>query len=229
MVDAGVAAMVIRQHIMVETGVFSTPDASVAVFALGMRAIVHALGEDAPLHGEILISVEGCALVDAPAHGAVVEDDVAEVTPPDAVFAVSGVGAFIAQAEVQIADYDIIRVDVDGVVLETDSAAGGSLAGYGDVAVADLDGGLELDDAGNVEYYSAGAFLADSPAKRPFAAVVQVRDMVNRSPAATGGIHSATLGTGERPCNPTLFICRKFKIVVTYLIPTGCRRNNDFD
>ena len=49
---------------------------------LGMSRIGKTLSNGTPLHGEIVVVVEGSHLIDAPAEGTVVEDDTCLVALP---------------------------------------------------------------------------------------------------------------------------------------------------
>ena len=51
-------------HVVVERRQFSAPDSSVAVCAFTVAGIVQALAEGAPLHGEVVVVVERCHLID---------------------------------------------------------------------------------------------------------------------------------------------------------------------
>ena len=70
------AALVVGHQVVVEGGAAATPVAAVAMAAFRVAGILQALGHEAPLHGGVLVAIDGEALVDAPAHRAVVDDDV---------------------------------------------------------------------------------------------------------------------------------------------------------
>ena len=53
--------------------------------SLRMPRIGKTLGNSAPLHGEIVVVVEGSHLIDAPAEGTVVEDDACLVALPGSI------------------------------------------------------------------------------------------------------------------------------------------------
>ena len=162
MVDAGVPAVVMGQDVMVEGGVLAAPEAAIAVIPLRVElAVLHGLGNQAPLHGEILVAVEGSRLVHAPAHGAVVQDDMVQITAPDAVLAVGlagldlggGPGSLVTEPETQETDDHVIGTlgQIRRIVFEADTVAGSRLARNGQIAFGDFEVGLQFDRAGHVE------------------------------------------------------------------------------
>ncbi|MNL86341.1 hypothetical protein D3C87_2150070 [compost metagenome] len=77
---------------MVEAGALAAPDAAIAMRSLEMHALVQAFGNDAPLHGEVLVVVERCVLIHGPAHGAMIHDD---ILVANAIEGIIGLFAFI--------------------------------------------------------------------------------------------------------------------------------------
>ena len=95
-----------------------TPVAAIAVTALGVARIHQALRGDAPLHGDILRAIDGEALVDGPADGTVIDNDILSVHSTQAVALVGirvGFQSLVAQTETDITDYDIL-VQCHGIV-----------------------------------------------------------------------------------------------------------------
>ena len=207
MVDAGVAAVVMGQDVMMERGVLAAPETAITVVPLRMQlAVLHGFRNQAPLEGEVLVSVERGGLVDAPAHGAVVQDHVVQVAAPDAVFAIGLAGldlrrgprGFVAQAETDETDDDIGSLQVHRIVLEADPVARGRLARDRQVALGNLEVGLQLDDAGHVEDDGAGAGLVHGPAEGSLrTGVLQRGHVIDLAAAAAGGVHAAALGARE--------------------------------
>ena len=69
-------------EVVMEACQLTTPDTAIAMSTLGVTGIGKALCHGAPLHGEVVVVVERSHLVDAPAEGAVVEDDTRLVALP---------------------------------------------------------------------------------------------------------------------------------------------------
>ena len=193
--EAGRTALVVGHEVVVEAGAFASPDASVAVAALAVDGVGEAFAEDAPLHGEVLVAVEGRAFVRAPAHAAMVDDDVLLVASPHGV--VFGL-VLVAHAAADEADDDVVGLHHERVVLQADAVAGGGLSGDGDVAVLYLKCLFQLDDARDVEYDDAGPCLPEAGTERAFAVVVQVGHVVDGSaPSAGGGEACVAFGAGK--------------------------------
>jgi hypothetical protein len=68
-----------------KAGTFASPNTSVAVFAFAVHGIGEAFTQDAPLHGEVFVSVERRAFIGTPAHGTMVYNDVAVLTSPHGI------------------------------------------------------------------------------------------------------------------------------------------------
>ena len=211
----GTAAMVCQQVVM-ETCPFAAPDGAVAVVTLDVYRLGEALAQDAPLHGEVLVAVEGGTFVRAPAHAAMVDDDVRGVASPHGVvFRFQ----FVSHAAADETDDDIggalvfflflfISGDVQGVVFDADAIPRSSLSGDGEVAVLDYQPALQLDDSRYVEHDGAGAFHVDSGTQRAFAAVVKVGDVIyDSSASAADGVAGKSFGSGKSGC--VLGLCKR--------------------
>ena len=233
MVDTGVAAVVVGQDVVVEGGVLAAPEAAIAVISLRVKfAVLHGLGDQAPLEGEILVAIEGSRLVHAPTHGAVVQDHVIQVTAPDAVLAVGLAGCdvgfrprrLVAQAETDEPDDDVGSLQVHRIVLQADAVARSRLARDGEVALGNLEVGLELDDAGDVEDDGAGPALVHGPAQRAFrTGVLQSGHVQHLAAASAGRVHAAALGAREGARETVLLHFGDGEIGIILLGRGGCR------
>ena len=154
--DARVAAGVARPQVVVERAVVPADRAPERV-VVGVQR----LAGDAPLDRDVdrrqlqllvaarrpvHVAVHRQVLVEAPARRAVVDDDVADRVAAERVVAVGHVR--LAAAEPEVADDDVVGVDLGGPPGDADAVAGGGLAGDGDVGGADVDGPVQVDDAG---------------------------------------------------------------------------------
>ena len=119
---------------MVERCALSSPYTSVAVCSLLVACIVETLGNGTPLHGEVLVVVERCCLVDAPAQRAVVYDDVASVLPPEGVGTVVHVDS-VASSYPYEPYYHVVCLILQRIVTDGDAVTWGSLSLYGHVAI----------------------------------------------------------------------------------------------
>ena len=157
----------------------------------------HALCGDAPLYGGVVAAVEREALVYAPAHRAVVYDDVLLVHSAESVALVC-IDVAVAHAEAEIAYYDVVGTYLKRIVGDADAVAGGCLSGYGDVAAVQLELRCEVDGSRHVEDYGALAALAAGPAERTFGVCVfKCGDVIYGTAASAGGVAAETFGTGE--------------------------------
>ena len=207
MVDAGVAALVVSQQVMVERGIFAAPDAAIAVAALGMPRIVETLGKQAPLHREITVGVERRAFVHRPRHRTMVEDDILVVTPPDTVLLrFGGILGRIAQTETDIADNHVVGIDPHGVVAQADAVARGGLAGDGQVSVLNAQIAQQFDRSRHVEDDDAFARSLDGLAQRPGARIIEIGDVPDLAAAAARRVHAAALGAREGAQHPVVLV-----------------------
>ena len=81
-IESGTTVHEMSYEVVVKTCQLTTPDAAIAMSTLGVTRVGEALCHGAPLHGEVVVVVERSHLVDAPAEGAVVEDDTRLVALP---------------------------------------------------------------------------------------------------------------------------------------------------
>ncbi len=124
----------VGQQVMVEGGSAPSPDAAITVGPLAVYGIFQAFGDEAPLQGKILILVKGDALIGRPAHGTVVDDDLADLPASEGIaFLLRG----IPHAEAENPDDDIVGVDSDRIVAQGNPVARCRLSGNGQVTVFD--------------------------------------------------------------------------------------------
>ena len=71
-IEAGTAIHQMGYEIVVETGKLSSPDATISVSSLAVSWVGKTFGYCAPLHGEVVVVIVGCNLVDTPAERAMV-------------------------------------------------------------------------------------------------------------------------------------------------------------
>ena len=86
-----------------------------------------------------------------------VDDDVGDRVSPQGVVA----DLEVAAAEPQVADDDVVGVDVDALAPDADAVAGGGLAGEGEERVLDVQRAFERDQAGDAEDDDARALGLD--------------------------------------------------------------------
>ena len=143
-VEARVAAIVVGEEVVMEGGIGTTPNAAVAVIALRVGRALEGLGDDAPLHGEVGVAIEGSALVNAPTHGAMVDHDIVVALTLESVVSVGGYP--IAQTEAEELDNDILQAtEHERIVRQGDAITGSGLSGDGKVAVGRFEYSLEMD------------------------------------------------------------------------------------
>ena len=118
------------QQVVVEGGVLTTPDATIAVGTLVVDGVAEALRQYAPLQGEVLNAVERAALIDTPADGAVVDDDIAGLAAcmEIGIHRIVLVAGGVTHAATDEAHDDIARGNAETVVLQTDAIARSRLA-----------------------------------------------------------------------------------------------------
>ena len=191
------ARCVVDDEVVVVRRAAAAPVAAEAVGSLGVACVGEARPHYAPLHGAVAVAVDGEALVDAPAHRAVVDDDVLLVAAAEPV-ALVAVYVAVAQAEAHIAYDDVARAYLEGIVCDADALARRALPGYCHVAVAQAQAALEVNRSGYVEDDCARPFLFACPAEGAFLAGVLKRGyVVDGTAAAAGRIPPEALCPGE--------------------------------
>ena len=99
-----------------------------------MSRIAKALGNDAPLHRHIFITIYRAALVDTPTDGAVIDHDIGTIHTTEAVaFMICDI--FIPQPEAQKTQNNVIGIDGKRITSNTDTVAGSRLSRNGYIAV----------------------------------------------------------------------------------------------
>ena len=163
---------------------FAHQQAAAMAGAFGVVAVDQALGEDAVGDGHVRgIHVDVQVLVGRPTEGAVVEDNVLGLV-------VYG-RAFVAGAEANVAEHDVVDTVVDDEVAarDRDAAARSRLARHGcvgQVGSAHPDRFLQADDAADAEENRAGAFGQECCAERSRPAVRQAGDEEHLAVAPPG-------------------------------------------
>ena len=149
------------------------------------------------MYGEVSAAVYRQALVDTPAYGAVVDDDILEVHAAEAV-ALMLVDMAVAAAEAHVAYYDIVGTDGKRIVGNAYSATGRGLAGNGHVAVVEPKRRCQVDGARHIEDDGARPFLIACPAERALlVGILECGDMVDSAAAPTCSIAAEALGAGK--------------------------------
>ena len=72
-------------QVMMIRGSAATPVSAIAVGTLLVSGIVETLADDAPLDGKVTIAIDGQTFINAPADGAVVDDDIVTATASQTV------------------------------------------------------------------------------------------------------------------------------------------------
>src|SRR5690349_7104606 len=116
----------------------TAPDAAIPmvfiifIACFKMIAVVQWFRNKIPLQGGAIAVVNGESFVGAPAHGAMIDDDVSAVRSAKCVIAAIAIDhaallIFIAHAKTQVANDDIITGQVYRVIGQTNTIAGRSL------------------------------------------------------------------------------------------------------
>ena len=209
--QTGRTRRVVYHEVVVVRSSTAAPVATIAVIAFGMARIHQTLRGDTPLHGDVARAIDGEALVDTPADGTVVDNNVLPVHSTQSVALVSIRIRFqrlVAQTEAHVADDDVL-VERDGIVGYADAVAGCRLSGQRGV-FTDTEGRLEHDGSANVEHDGARATLGVGPTQRTLerglAVVLQRGDVIHLATASAGGEAPEALGSGESQLS--LRLCR---------------------
>ena len=162
----------------------------------GVDRLIEALAHQTPLDGHVATAaVDRNALVDAPTHRTVIDDDAFAF--PAAKRVQLDIGR-ISRANSQIADDDVVRPRKgESIVLQADAIAGCRLTGDRDVAVLQLEVRLEGDVAGNAKDHRAGSFLIQRCPQAAGTGVVQVRHGNYAPAAAARGDRTEAFRSGE--------------------------------
>ena len=144
--EARGAAVVVYEQIVQVGGSYAAPDGTVAVRPFGVQTHAQTLGDDAPLHREVVVGIERGTFVGTPGDGAVVDDDVVAETSAEGIGSVGLLGRErpVAHAETHISDDDIAARYRYRIAGHTDSVARRALSGDGQVAARDVQAAVEL-------------------------------------------------------------------------------------
>ena len=127
-------ALVMTQQIVVIGRTLAPPVSAITVITFTMSRIAKALGNDAPLHRHIFITIYRAALVDTPTDGAVIDHDIGTIHTTEAVaFMICDI--FIPQPEAQKTQNNVIGIDGKRITGNTDTIAGSRLSRNGYIAV----------------------------------------------------------------------------------------------
>jgi hypothetical protein len=203
--DRRVAARVAGEQVMMEGRILPAPGAAESV-VLG----VEGFAGDAVLHRDIHggefdvaafgprlhVAVKRQVFIHAPAGRAMVDDHLALGIAADVVAALPSLGLAAAYAEVP--QDDVVRVDIDRGIGQTNAVAGGGLSRDRDVGILDVDVAGELDDARDAEDDDPRALGFDGGAEAARAVVGERGDLNDATAATAGRVHAAAPGAGER-------------------------------
>ena len=104
--------------------------------SLVVSCVGEALGDGAPLHGEVAVVVERCHLIDTPTERAVVEDDVLVMAPPAGISSIVDIHGIAATHTDEAHDH-VVGIHCNGVITEGDAIARSCLSGNGHIALRD--------------------------------------------------------------------------------------------
>lgn len=195
--QARCARPVARQEVVVIAGSAAAPVASVSVLSLVVSAAVEAVRADAPLHGAVPHAVDRDALVDAPAHRAVVNHDACLLASAETVTLVM-CHLPVAEPEPHEPDYGVVRLDEERVIGYAHPVARRRLPGYGDIRILEPKLRFEEYCTGDIEDYGAWPLLHAGMSERARQGViVKACDVVDLTAASAGDIHSESLRARE--------------------------------
>ena len=160
---------------------------------LGMTRVGKTLSNSAPLHGEIVVVVEGSHLIDAPAEGTVVEDDACLVALPCSIRSVIDVLLLSASYAKETDDIVVSRLHCK--IAQGDARRRSSLSEDGDV-ICYLEISFQSNDASHIEDDDSFTRL-DSLSERTSSAVVEVGNVNYFTASTTGNISAMTLCAWE--------------------------------
>jgi len=111
---------------------------------------------------------------------------------------------YVAAAETQITQYNIVRVDFRCLPAYTNAVARGGLAGNGYIRIGDCKKLFQRNDTGYAENYDTNSFCFDSFPEAAGSGVVEISHLENPAAAAPRRKSSSAFGAGE--CrNPRFF------------------------
>jgi len=196
MVETRVAGVVVCQEVVVESGIGSAPDTSVAVIAFHVNRPTERLGDETVLECEIGIAVATDTLVGTPREGAMVDDDV--LAPADSE-RISLHFARIAHTKTDKAHNHIATFDFHRLACYADTLPRSSLSRDGECSVGDIELALEMNRPRHIENHRACAREVDGMTQR--ACVVGVIGeagyMEDYTSTPAGGILASALCSRE--------------------------------
>ena len=185
------------EQVVVEGGQLTAPDTAVTMGTFVVSGIGEAFGDGTPLHGEVVVVVEGGHLVDAPTEGTVVEHDAVFLTLPNGISAV--VDIFLLSASDADKADDVVTASTDRTVANGDARVGSCLASDGGV-VADVQVAVEGDNATHVKDDDFLAVAADGTSQRTCATVFEVGDVDDLTSTSASDIASMSFSPRESGC-----------------------------
>ena len=163
-IEAGRTVVDVADEVVVERGQLAAPDAAVAVSPLIVASVVEAFADGTPLHGEVVVVVERCHLVDAPRERAVVDHYAGKVAGCRSIGTIVDV-LLLTSADAYETHDDIITVWIDGIIAQRNTRSRSRLSENGGVGT-NADIAFQGDDSTHVEYHRLLVGTADGSTER---------------------------------------------------------------
>ena len=149
------------------------------------------------MYGDVASAINGQALIDAPADGAMVDNDVVFVHCTETVSLVM-FNIFIAQAEAHETDDNVVGCYDKRIVGHTNTITWSRLSGNGDIVVLELHFLVQMDGAGYIEDDGTFSFLVDGITQGTWlVVVVEGCDVIDLTASSACGVHSEAFSAGE--------------------------------
>ena len=170
----------------------ATPDTPIAVLSLRATWIGQCFSQSAPLHGEVFVVVIRGYFVNAPGEGAVVEDDIVELSAPGGISTIIDIFK-LGTADSDKAHDDIVARQANGIISQGNALSRSSLSGNGKTVTLDEEIRFEVHITTHVKDNGAVAGR-HGVSERTGSRVVEVGDMINRTvTSARGGVSGISL------------------------------------
>src|SRR5690554_4933866 len=177
-----------HEQVIQKRGIASSPYSPIPMctFIVGRKA--QALGEDAPLQGEVLVVIKRGAFVGGPTYRAVVDHDVFPAVCPKSIFISRDFS--VAHPKAEEADNHVVCLNLHGVVGQGDTPARCRLPRQGEVSLADSELAGKVDGAAHLENDDARSLPVHRVAQRPGETVILEGSHFDYlSPSSSRGIH----------------------------------------
>ncbi len=138
-----------------------------------MKRAVQTLTDNAPLHRRVFVVIKRSDFFNAPAQRAMIDDDILAAEARDRVLLQP---VYVAEANAQITNDDIIRSNNERIIASANALAGRGLSGNGAIAVRDAQFGLQRNRAGHAKDNRPRALRGNGCAQTALAAVIQIGD-----------------------------------------------------